>query len=99
GKAVPATLGLSISPNPFNPTTAISFQLSAISHVNLSVYDISGQKVATLIDGFLDAGYHQVTLDGSGLASGVYVYRLEVSGSGTTPTTEFEETGKMVLMK
>ncbi|MBU1880904.1 T9SS type A sorting domain-containing protein [bacterium] len=97
-------LALAISPNPFNPTTAISFQLSAFSHVNLTVYDISGRKVATLIDGFRDAGYHQVTLDGSILASGVYVYRLEVSESGTTigtgtPTTEFEETGKMVLLK
>ncbi|MFH1735914.1 MAG: T9SS type A sorting domain-containing protein, partial [bacterium] len=96
GKAVPATLGLSISPNPFNPTTAISFQLSAISHVNLSVYDISGRKVVTLIDGFRDAGYHQVTLDGSILASGVYLYRMKVSSGLKNPTYM---TGKMVLMK
>ncbi|MBU1881475.1 T9SS type A sorting domain-containing protein, partial [bacterium] len=83
-------------PNPFNPTTAISYQLSAFSHVNLSVYDVSGRKVTTLVDGYRDAGLHEVTFDASGLASGVYLYRLEVSGSGTIPSTAM---GKMVLMK
>ncbi|MBU0520547.1 right-handed parallel beta-helix repeat-containing protein [bacterium] len=82
-------------PNPFNPMTAISYQLSAFSHVKLSVYDISGRNVATLIDGFRDVGHHEVTFDGSGLASGLYLYRLEVSGEAP-PTYKI---GKMILMK
>ncbi|MBU1653088.1 T9SS type A sorting domain-containing protein [bacterium] len=85
-------------PNPFNPITAISFQQSAFSHVSLTVYDVSGRKVATLVNGYRDAGVHRVTFDASGFASGVYLYRLEASGSGTTPTTE-TRVGKMVLMK
>ncbi|MFH1733841.1 MAG: T9SS type A sorting domain-containing protein, partial [bacterium] len=83
-------------PNPFNPVTAISYQLSSVSHVNLTVYDVSGRKVAELTDGFRDAGRHEVTFEASGLASGIYLYRLQTSGSGTIPTTV---TGKIVLMK
>jgi len=78
-------------PNPFNPTTAISIQLSAVSQVNLSVYDVAGRKVATLVDGYRDAGVHEVTFDGTGLASGVYLYRLEVESQTAI--------GKMVLLK
>ncbi|MBU0519842.1 T9SS type A sorting domain-containing protein, partial [bacterium] len=89
-------LALAISPNPFNPTTAISFQLSAFSLVNLSVYDIQGRLVDTLVDGFRVAGYHQVTFDGSDVSSGVYVYRLTLS---STETRQHSLTGKMVLMK
>jgi hypothetical protein len=62
-----------------------------VSHVNLGVYDISGRKVAELVDGWRDAGAHEVMFDGSGLASGMYLYRLKAG--------EFETTGKMVLMK
>ncbi len=86
-------------PNPFNPTTAISYQLSAVSFVNLSVYDVSGRKVAELENGWRDAGVHEVIWDASDLASGVYIYRLEavpLSGSEATPTMM---SGKMVLMK
>ncbi|MBU0520122.1 immune inhibitor A [bacterium] len=83
-------------PNPFNPSTVLSFRLSDVSQVNLSVYDISGRLVATLIDGFRDVGVHEVTFEASGLASGIYLYRLQTSGSGTIPTTA---SGKMVLMK
>jgi CubicO group peptidase (beta-lactamase class C family) len=78
-------------PNPFNPLTAISFQLPALSFVNLTVYDVSGRLVATLANGWLDAGVHEVTFDGSGLASGVYVYLLEAG--------EFTASEKMVLIK
>ncbi len=83
-------------PNPFNPETVISYQLSAVSLVNLAVYDIQGRQVADLVNGWRDAGVHEVAFDGSSLASGVYIYRLEMSGSGTTPTME---TGKMLLLK
>ncbi len=78
-------------PNPFNPTTAISYQLPVVSFVNLAIYDISGRKVADLVNGSREAGVHEVTFDASDLASGIYLYRLE-AGS-------FSATGKMVLMK
>ncbi|MBU1650881.1 T9SS type A sorting domain-containing protein, partial [bacterium] len=78
-------------PNPFNPTTAISYSLLALGHVNLSVYDIAGREVATLVDGYRDAGTHEVSFDASALSSGVYVYRL-TTGAQTL-------SGKMVLMK
>ena len=83
-------------PNPFNPSTAINYQLAANSFVELSVYDIQGRLVAELVKGWRDAGQHEVTFDGSGLASGIYLYKLHVSGSGATPTID---TGKMALMK
>jgi len=78
-------------PNPFNPTTVLSYKLQVASIVNLSVYDIAGRKVAELVNGWRDAGVHEVTFNGSDLASGIYVYRL-LAG-------DFEGSGKMVLMK
>jgi hypothetical protein len=80
-----------LHPNPFNPTTTISYQLSAASRVNLSVYDITGRKVAELVNGWRDAGMHEVTFDASSLVSGVYLYHLEAG--------QFKAHGKMVLMK
>ncbi len=91
-----STIIHSASPNPFNPTTAISYQLSAMSFVNLTVYDIQGRQVAELVNGWRDAGVHEVTFDASNLASGIYLYRIEASGSEATPTMK---TGKMVLVK
>jgi hypothetical protein len=78
-------------PNPFNPTTAISFQLSADSDMELSVFDMNGHKVSTLINGFRDAGYHEINWDASGFTSGIYFYRLTAG--------DFVETKKMILMK
>jgi hypothetical protein len=80
-----------VSPNPFNPSTVISYQLSTVSHVNLSVYDIAGRKVAELIDGWRDAGIHEVTFAASELASGVYIYQINTGG--------FTASGKMLLVK
>ena len=78
-------------PNPFNPSTNISFTLGASSNVRLEVYNLLGQKVVTVVNGFLFAGNHSYRFDASKLASGVYIYRLE-AGS-------FTKTMKMVLMK
>jgi hypothetical protein len=80
-----------ISPNPFNPTTAISFKLQAASFVTLKVYDTAGRLVASLVNGWREAGQHKVTFDGSGLASGVYLYTLTADQKTAT--------GKMILMK
>ena len=78
-------------PNPFNPSTTISFNLSTDSSVNLTVHDITGQKVGTLIDSHMQAGNHSALFDGSGMASGIYFYQLESEG--------FRKTGKMLLLK
>ncbi len=69
-------------PNPFNPETSIRFTLAAGGHTVLEVYNVTGRKVATLVDGFLSAREHTVTWDGCDdneqpLASGVYFYRLD----------------------
>jgi cytochrome c peroxidase len=68
------------SPNPFNPTTSIAFELAGQGFTTLKVYDLLGREVVTLVSGPLDAGNHVVTFDASRLASGVYVYRLESNG-------------------
>ncbi|MCL4538110.1 MAG: T9SS type A sorting domain-containing protein [Bacteroidetes bacterium] len=88
----PVTFALSQNyPNPFNPTTLISYRLSVRSHVTLKVYDILGREVRTLVSGDESAGTHTIRFDGSGLSSGVYLYRL-VAGSHTA-------TRKLVLIR
>ncbi len=64
-------------PNPFNPVTVIKFSIPEVSNVKLSLYDVLGRKIKDLINDKLDAGIHSINFDGSELASGVYVYRLE----------------------
>jgi hypothetical protein len=65
-------------PNPFNPSTTIGYGLPQRSRVTLAIYSTLGQRVALLVNGDNEAGYHEVTFDGSGLASGVYFYRIQV---------------------
>jgi len=67
-------------PNPFNPVTMINYQLPNVSVVELSVFNLLGQKVATLVSKKQNAGYHQVEWDASHLPSGVYFYRLQTGG-------------------
>ncbi|KAA3609882.1 MAG: T9SS C-terminal target domain-containing protein [Calditrichaeota bacterium] len=67
-------------PNPFNPSTSIPFSINATKHVTLKVYDISGRLVSTLIDGKLSPSNYEYQFDGSNLASGTYIYRLNVDG-------------------
>jgi PKD repeat protein len=78
-------------PNPFNPTTNIRFGLPSASHVELTVYNLLGQKVLTLVNGTLPAGYHMKVLDGQQLSSGIYLYELK---AGKTRLIE-----KMTLIK
>ena len=79
-------------PNPFNPTTTINFNLGEMSRVNLGIYNILGQRVATLISGDqLASGRHTMQFDAAGLASGVYFYRLQAG--------DFVSTRQMTLIK
>ena len=79
-------------PNPFNPTTVVSYQLSAVSQVQLVVYNTLGQKVRTLVNGKQEAGKHSVTFNANAMAGGVYYYRMQ-TGSG------FSQVKKMLLVK
>lgn len=71
-------------PNPFNPATTIKFDLPTETHVTLTVYNLLGQRVSVLVNGQVDAGYHQVQFDASRLASGTYLYRLEAGERSLT---------------
>lgn len=78
-------------PNPFNPSTKIAFTLSNAGITKLTVFNVLGQKVADLASGKLQAGYHEVEFNASGLSSGVYLYRLESGGNSIVK--------KMLLLK
>lgn len=68
-------------PNPFNPTTVIEFSVPKSQHITLQVYNMLGQRVATLQDGFVASGSHRVDFDARRLASGVYVYQLQAGAT------------------
>lgn len=86
---IPSVVSLSQNyPNPFNPSTNIQFTLSSDEQISLTVYDITGRRVATLVNGeHRAAGTHTVTFNASGLASGMYLYRLSLS-SGLSVTNK-----------
>jgi hypothetical protein len=78
-------------PNPFNPTTNIKFALPKNGIVSVKIYDILGNLVNTIYDGYKAAGYYNASFDGSNLSSGIYFYKIS-SGN-------FSDTKKMVLIK
>jgi hypothetical protein len=78
-------------PNPFNPSTEISYTITKAGNVTLKVYNMLGQDVATLVNGYQAANTYKVNFNASGLSSGVYLYKLS---SGSNETIK-----KMVLMK
>jgi hypothetical protein len=67
-------------PNPFNPVTTIRFGLVGTVHVTLTIYDIVGRTVAVVVNERMGAGNHEVKFDGTGLASGAYIYRIHAGG-------------------
>jgi len=83
-------------PNPFNPVTVISYQLTVDSKVNLKVFNLLGQEVATLLDGDQLAGFHETAWNASSMASGTYIYRL-VTRDQTGK--EFVAQKRMVVVK
>ena len=78
-------------PNPFNPSTTITYQLPELSFVTITVYDVLGKKIATLINEDVQVGNHKVEFNESGLSSGIYFYKLQ--------TEKFTRIRKMVLIK
>ena len=89
------TLGQN-APNPFNPSTRISYAVPRTGKIRLVVYNLLGQQVETLVDGVKAAGTYTVTWDAQHLASGLYFYRLEASVDGQTAKVV---TKKMTLLK
>jgi hypothetical protein len=78
-------------PNPFNPSTNIKFDLPRAVDVEFEVFNIMGQKVATLINRHMPAGYHQVTFKAHNLSSGIYFYRIDAS--------TWQDVKKMIFLK
>jgi hypothetical protein len=92
GGQIPAAFSLVQSfPNPFNPTTTIRYGIPILSHVTLTVFNALGQQVVELVNGELEAGYHEVKFDGTNLASGVYFYEIQ-AGS-------FAQTKRLLLLR
>ncbi len=79
-------------PNPFNPTTTISISLPEVSNLQVTVFNTVGQQVGVLANGYVDAGYHSLTFDANGLASGIYFIQAVVPG-------KMNEMRKVVLMR
>ena len=92
GNGIPKCYSLKQNfPNPFNPTTSICFYLPKRSFVNITVYNILGEEVKKLVNGYFNAGSYSLDWDGSDFPSGVYFYRLETDG--------FSVSKKMILLK
>jgi hypothetical protein len=83
-------------PNPFNPSTKIDYDLPYDGKVSILLYDISGREVANLVNEVKTAGYYTATFNGANLASGMYFYRINATGTGNN---NFVSTKKMVLIK
>lgn len=89
---IPATFALQQNyPNPFNATTTISFSLPEEQCITLELYDITGQKLMTLMQEQLKPGYYSINLNANNLATGIYIYKLH--------TNQFISTKKMLLLK
>jgi hypothetical protein len=76
-------------PNPFRSSTNISFRLAKAGNVSLNVFDLTGRRIQTLIQGQRNAGQHTVNFSGNNLPAGIYIYRLEANG--------YTKTGRMIL--
>ena len=91
-REIPSRIALGQNyPNPFNPTTTIHYDLPKSSHITLTIYNLMGQEVATLVSADQPAGRYAMTWDATGFASGVYVYRLQAE--------DYSDTRKLLLLK
>jgi hypothetical protein len=78
----PSSFILSAYPNPFNSTTTITYYLPKASPISVRIYDLSGRRVATLVNGYVKAGQHTALWDAGAAAAGVYVVRMEAGQFG-----------------
>ncbi len=72
------------NPNPFNAQTNISFVLPEAGHVKLDIFNLQGRKAASLINGVVEAGYHNIDWDASSYASGIYFYRRQAGNEAVS---------------
>jgi hypothetical protein len=86
-------------PNPFNPTTTISYQLKANSSVRITVYDLLGREVAVLVNQEQSAGNHSIEWNATKYSSGVYFYRLQAHEKSGGQIGSFIDTKKLVIVK
>ena len=78
-------------PNPFNPSTQLSYDLKADGNVKLTVFNLVGQSVRVLVDGYQTAGYYEVAFDANDLPAGIYLYKLQVG--------DYSSVKRMTLVK
>ena len=86
-------------PNPFNPTTVILYEVPERSHVTLTIYDILGRTVETLVNDVRDAGRQHIVFNGKGLATGVYLYRLQARPIEGGLASGFTSVKKMLIVR
>jgi hypothetical protein len=79
-------------PNPFNPTTKVEVKMKESGSARLDIYNLLGEKVLAVVDSELSAGVHEINIDGSSLASGIYIYKFDIEG-------RFSQIKKMNLIK
>lgn len=90
-KTAKKLFSLASHPNPFNPSTTISFELAAASHVNVTVFNLLGEPVAVLFDGQKNAGRHTLNFNASSLSAGMYLVKIRAGGES--------DAQKLILMK
>ena len=71
-------------PNPFNPTTTLSLTIPASGYVNVAIYNLVGQQIASLVDGNMDLGTYNLTWNAQNISSGMYLVRAEYAGNVST---------------
>ena len=89
---IPAEFALEQNyPNPFNPSTVIRYAVKERTEIDLSVFDVTGRKITTLVSGMADAGNYEITFTANSLPSGIYLYRLQAG--------DFSDIRRMVLLR
>ena len=86
-------------PNPFNPTTTIAFGIPEASSVRLTLFDVTGREVQTLVDERLSAGYYRFRWDAAGVSTGMYFYRMTALALQGVNTQAFDQVKKLLLVK
>lgn len=88
---IPTDISIANYPNPFNASTIIKYQIPNENFVSIKVFDMLGRQITTLVNGEISAGNHEVLFKGDNIASGIYLYTIEVGN--------VFKTNKMILLK